>query len=123
MFFTYYTRNLESRKAEHVSTILKRLFSLGDSRWTGRSLFALGFLQIYHKKRAQQRKFSANIFSEQLFRENICVKFSLLGSFVVINLKKPQKRKWSTFSSISFFKVYRLKVRSIFLASKTRQGR
>ena len=39
---------------------------------TGRSLSALGFLQIYRNKRAQQRKFYAYIFSEQLFGENVC---------------------------------------------------
>ena len=70
---------------------------------TGRSLSALGFLQIYRNKRAQQRKFYANIFSEQLFRENICVKFPLLGSFLVINLKKPQSTKWSTCQSFKKF--------------------
>ena len=57
---------------------------------TGRSLSALGFLQIYRNKRAEQRKFYAYIFSEQLFGENICLKFPLLGSFIAINLKKPQ---------------------------------
>ena len=63
---------------------------------TGRSLSALGFLQIYRNKRAQQRKFYAYIFSEQLFGENICLEFQLLGTFLVINLKKPHIRKWST---------------------------
>ena len=70
---------------------------------TGRSLFALGFLHIYRNKRAQQQIFYAFIFSEQLFRENICLKFPLLGSFVVINLKKPQSRKWSTCQSLKKF--------------------
>ena len=31
--------------------------------------------------------------------KNICLKFLLLGSFLVINLKKPQSRKWSTCQS------------------------
>ena len=66
----------------------------------GWSLFALGFLQIYRNKRAQQRKFHAYIFSEQLFGENICLKFPLLGCFLEINLKKPQSRKWSTSQSL-----------------------
>ena len=57
---------------------------------TDRSLSALGFLQLYRNKRAQQRKFYAYIFGE-----NICLKFPLLGSFFAINLKKPQSRKWS----------------------------
>ena len=35
----------------------------------------------------------SDIFSEQLFRENICAKFPLLGSFVAINLKKPDLSK------------------------------
>ena len=70
---------------------------------TGRSLSALGFLQIYRNKRAQQRKFYAYIFSEQLFEENICLKFPLLGSFLVINLKKPQSKKWSTCQSFLNF--------------------
>ena len=59
----------------------------------GRSLSPLGFLQIYRNKRAQQRKFYAYTFSEEFFRENICLKFPLLGSFLVINLKKPKSRK------------------------------
>ena len=37
--------------------------------------------------------------AEQLFGENICLEFPLLGSFLVINLKKPQSRKWSTCQS------------------------
>ena len=57
------------------------------------SLSALGFLQIYRNKRAQQRKFYTYIFSEQLFGENICLKFPQFGSFVAIDLKKPQSRK------------------------------
>ena len=67
---------------------------------TGRSLSALGFLQIYRNKRAQQRKFYAYIFSEQLFGEKNCLKFPLLGSFLVIKLKKPQSRKWSICQSL-----------------------
>ena len=59
----------------------------------------MGFLQIYRNKRAQQRKFYAYIFSEQFFGENICIKFPLLGSFVAMNLKKPQSRKLSTCQS------------------------
>ena len=43
------------------------------------------FLQIYRNKRAQQRNFYAYIFSEQLFGENICLKFPVLGSFLVID--------------------------------------
>ena len=59
----------------------------------------MGFLQIYRKKRAQQWKFYPYIFSEQLFGENICLKFPLLGSFLAMNLKKPQSRKLSTCQS------------------------
>ena len=62
---------------------------------TGQSLSALGFLQIYRNKRAQQQKFYGYIFSEQLFGENI--------SAVAINLKKPQSRKWSTCQSFKKF--------------------
>ena len=73
---------------------------------TDRSLSTLEFLQIYRNKRAQQWKFYAYIFSEQLFGENICLKFSLLCSFLVINLKKPQSRKW--WSSCQSFKKFTL---------------
>ena len=40
---------------------------------------------------------------EQLFGENICLKFPLLSSFVAINLKKPQSRTWSTCQSFKKF--------------------
>ena len=63
----------------------------------------MGFLQIYRNKRAPQRKFCAYIFSEQLFAENIFLKFPLLGSFVAINLKKRQSRKWSTCQSLKIY--------------------
>ena len=63
----------------------------------------MGFLQIYGNKRARLRKFYAYIFSEQFFGENLCVKFPLLGSFVAINLKKPQSRKWLTCQSLKNF--------------------
>ena len=46
-----------------------------------------------------------------MFRENICVKFPLLGSFVAINLKKPQSRKWSTCQS---FKIFTLDANFVF---------
>ena len=73
---------------------------------TGRSLSALGFLQIYRNKTAQHGNFthifSRNNSSEQ-FGENICLKFPMLGSFLVINLKKPQSRKWSTCQSFKKF--------------------
>ena len=96
----------------HVCSTKVRLVNF--TCWT---LSRFGFLQIYRNKRAQQRKFYPYIFSVQLFGENICLKFPLLGSFVAIHLRKPQSRKCSTCQSLKNFTLVE-DMRFIFWISK-----
>ena len=53
-------------------------------------------LRLYFLGTIVQKSPTAKILSKyflrKIARENICVKFPLLGSFVAMNLKKPKKK-------------------------------
>ena len=72
------------------------------------------FLQIYRNKRAQQWKFYAYIFSEQLFGENICLfKISAVGLFSCDKFEETPKQKVIDLSKLKefyFSKIFKLDV-------------
>ena len=60
---------------------------------TGRTLSCFGFLQIYRNKSAQQMKFLGIYFFGIIITRKYAKKFPLLGTFVAIDLKKPETGK------------------------------
>ena len=65
--------------------------------------FCFGVSSNLSQEKSQTVEILDIYFSEQLFGENICLKFPLLVSFLVIILKKLQSRKWSTYQSFKKF--------------------
>ena len=59
----------------------------------GRSLSALGFLQIFSNKRAQQLKFYTNIFFRTIVSRKYLLKISAVGLFCCDKFEETPKQK------------------------------
>ena len=66
--------------------------------WLVDHFLVWSFFKVITTKEPNSGNFR-HIFSRTIVQRKICLLFPLLGSFVVINLKKPQTRKYSTCES------------------------